>query len=149
MSERPQSDGDATNAADSRTAKPDAAATMTLPKRWALQFGLLELHGLLVSIAVWYFLLIGLLHNPIRPYRRYGSPPPMPSAPIDLRVRAFLMGTLASLGGSYLSCRVATERHIRGIWQRLVNQAFYSFIVVPVLVCVAILSMFLCTVPFQ
>ena len=138
----------ASKPADSHNSVAVDPAKTGKSNRWSLQFGVLELHGLLISIAVWYFLIIGVFHNPVRAFRRYGPPPPPPLAPIELRVRAFLMGTLVALGGSYLACRVATERGMGKIWQRLVNQAFYVFLVVPILVIVAEYAFLFCAIPF-
>ena len=102
-------------------------------ERWKFQFWILELHGLPLTIAVYYWLLQrvfpgrGLLFD---------------------KVTAFWVGALFAGAGSYLSVRFCTRFGVQAAWQRLLLQFGFSFIAVPLLVLAFSSLTFLYVIPF-
>ena len=98
-------------------------------KGWRIQFGILEFHGLLISIGVYYWLFYHF-YSAVES-RNYGMTVRLPS---EKRVVIFLIACLLSFAGTYLSARLATTRGIRSAWRRLILQFGMTFIVIPVLI---------------
>jgi hypothetical protein len=101
--------------------------------------------GLLGSFAILYFVIVQLSRDPSRPSpRNYGPPLPRRPPSANDRFAATLCSTLISIGGSYLSCREATKKGITSAVGRLMLQAIYVFVIVPVFV----LLFCVCLIPF-
>jgi hypothetical protein len=116
-----------------------ASQSRTTPRRgFAFQFGIVELFGLFISFAIWYFAIVQLSRGEHAPTpRNYG--PPLPQRPPSRADRyvATVCSTLLSIGGSYLACRVATTKGITSVSGRLLLQACFVFVIVPVLLFAA------------
>jgi hypothetical protein len=103
-----------------------------LRRRFAWQFGALELQGaLLMTACLWYF--FSAAFEASEPKRQ--SEPIEEKAPVRLMTVVFAV--VISLSGAYLSSRLATRHNLQRTWPRFSLQVVCTLFLVPPLLCVS------------
>ncbi len=96
--------------------------------RWSWKFGIVELLGVSFSFAV-LFALFSLATEE------------MYQDDFHRRAAPALLATAVAMGGTFLSSRLATQLKIQGNVRRLALQLLFTVLLVPPLLCVAVVTL--------